>query len=91
MIDHNVGEYVNGDISTNGMENYWSILKRAYHGTYIHFSDQHAEKYLAEEDYRFNSRTQKDGERFAVAVSKMTGKRLTYEELTTSHLQHMAP
>src|SRR5579871_443357 len=91
IIDHNVGQYVSGDISTNGMENYWTILKRAYHGTYVHISDWHADKYLAEEDFRFNSRKQKDGERFAEAVSKMAGKRLTYAELTESHLVNLAP
>ena len=55
ILDHKVGQYVNGDVSTNGMQSYWTILKRAYHGTYTHIIDQHAGKYLAEEDFRFNT------------------------------------
>lgn len=64
VVDHNIGQYVSGEdgeITTNGMENYWTILKRAYHGTYIHMADWHAHRYLAEEDFRFNTRAQKDG------------------------------
>lgn len=98
-VDHKNGQYVvefeeDGEIRkahTNGMEGYWNLLDRSYHGTYVIMSPQHQSRYLAEEDFRYNTRKQKDGQRFEEAVSKMAGKRLTYDELTTSHLQHMAP
>jgi len=73
------------------MENYWSVLDRCNYGTYIHWSDQHIERYLAEEDFRYNSRKDKDGERFNKVLGSISGKRLTYDELTTGHLQRIMP
>ena len=94
IVDHKKGQYTsgeNGEVSTNGMEGYWNLLKRGYHGTYTQFADWHVHRYLAEQDYRYNTRTLTDGERFAEGVSAINGKRLTYDELTTSHLQLLAP
>jgi hypothetical protein len=89
IVNHKIGQYTDGEISTNGMENYWSILKRAYHGTYVQMSPQHTHRYLAEEDFRFNSRKDKDGERFAKVIKQVSGKRLTYQQLTENHLVHL--
>jgi len=92
IVDHKKGQYVsgeNGEYSTNGMEGYWNLLKRGYHGTYTQFAGWHTHRYLAEEDFRYNTRTQKDGERFQQALSLIAGKRLTYQELTESHLVHL--
>ncbi|HZT41664.1 MAG TPA: IS1595 family transposase [Chthonomonadaceae bacterium] len=89
-VDHGSGEYVKeydgGKAHINAMEGYWSLLDRCYHGTYVIMSPQHQERYLAEEDFRYNTRKQKDGERFLSAMYGIIGRRLTYEELTTSHL-----
>lgn len=81
-VNHNFGQYRNCEACTNGMENYWTILKRAYKGTHVHYSKQHLHRYLVEEDFRFNSREQKDGERFAGALKGIEGRRLTHKELT---------
>jgi len=92
IVDHKRGQYVSGDdgeYSTNGMEGYWNLLKRAYHGTYTQFAGWHTHRYLAEEDFRYNTRTAKDGERFRQALALAVGKRLTYKELTESHLVHL--
>lgn len=94
IVDHKKGQYVSGEFgeySTNGMEGYWNLLKRGYRGTYVQFSPQHTHRYLAEEDFRYNTREQKDGERFVQALAQVVGRRLTYAELTESHLLHLAP
>ena len=98
-VDHKNGQYVveyqEGDrdlqAHTNGIEGYWNLLDRTYHGTYIIMSPQHQERYLAEQDFRYNTRKLKDGERFMVVLKQSDGKRLTYLALTQNHLQHMAP
>jgi len=92
VVDHKKGQYTSGEFgeySTNGMENYWSLFKRGYHGTYVQISTQHAFRYLAEEDFRYNTRKEKDGERFAQVMASVSGKRLTYRELTESHLVYL--
>ena len=89
FVNHNIGQYVDGDVSTNGIENYWSIFKRCYHGTYIHFADYNVKRYLHEEDFRFNTRKMKDGLRFNKLLGQIAGKRLTYAELTESHLERL--
>lgn len=94
-VDHNKGLYAKYKdekvISTNGIENYWSVLDRCSYGTYIHQSDQHLPRYLAEEDFRYNSRQGTDGERFLKVLGQVTGKRLTYDELITGHLTLLLP
>lgn len=81
VVDHAV-QYVNGKVHTNGLENFWSLLKRGIKGTYVHVEPFHLFRYLDEQAYRFNERAGNDGERFAKAVQGLFGKRLTYAELT---------
>lgn len=81
MIDH-AEKYVDGKIHTNGLENFWSLLKRSISGTYISVEPFHLFRYLDEQAYRFNNRKLTDGERFSAAVSNIVGRRVTYQELT---------
>ena len=81
VINHAV-EYVNGKIHTNGIENFWSLLKRALGGTYVSVEPFHLFRYLDEQAYRFNEREGSDASRFHRAMQKLAGKRLTYAELT---------
>jgi transposase-like protein len=76
-------EYVNGKVHTQGMENFWSLLKRGLRGTYVAVEPFHLDRYVDEQVFRFNNRLNKnDGDRFRLAVSQIAGKRLTYAELT---------
>jgi transposase-like protein len=82
VINHAV-EYVNGNVHTNTMENFWSLLKRGLHGTYVSVEPFHLFRYIDEQAFRYNTRKDmNDSERFALAVTQITGKRLTYAELT---------
>jgi transposase-like protein len=81
VIDH-AEEYVNGQIHTNGLENYWSLLKRAIRGTYVSVEPFHLFRYLDEQAFRFNARDGKDGERFRDTLKRVAGKRVTFDELT---------
>jgi len=82
VIDH-AEAYVRGHIHTNGMENFWSLLKRGLKGTYISVEPFHLFRYLDEQAFRYNNRKdKKDADRFSLAVSQIVGKRLTYKELT---------
>ncbi len=81
VIDHAV-QYVDGNVHTNAMENFWSLLKRGLHGTYISVEPFHLFRYLDEQVCRYNHRKMTDAERFDLAVRHIVGKRLTYKELT---------
>jgi len=81
VIDHAVA-YVNGEVHTNGLENFWSLLKRSLKGTYVSVEPFHLFRYLDEQAYRFNNRQFTDAERFSMAVSGIVGKRLTFDQLT---------
>lgn len=82
VVDHAV-EYVNGRIHTNGLENFWSLLKRGIGGTYISVEPFHLFRYLDEQSFRYNNRkNMNDADRFSAALSNVTGKRLTYAEVT---------
>ena len=86
VINHSV-EYVRGQVHTQGIENFWSLLKRTLRGTYVAVEPFHLDQYLSEQVFRFNNRATKknpltDADRFALAVSQIQGKRLTYAELT---------
>lgn len=81
VINHGV-EYVRGNIHTNGIENFWSLLKRTIKGTYVSVEPFHLGRYLDEQMFRFNERKGKDADRFLKAVSGVSGKRLTYKQLT---------
>ncbi|MDP3854499.1 IS1595 family transposase [Phenylobacterium sp.] len=77
-VDHVRGEYVRGPIHSNTVENFFSILKRGVYGTYHHVSEAHLARYLAEFDYRYNSRLDTDSIRTDAMLKATTGKRLTY-------------
>ena len=81
VIDHAV-EYVRGTVHTNGIENFWSLLKRTIKGTYVSVEPFHLGRYLDEQAYRFNERDRDDYGRFKDVLSSVVGKRLTYSELT---------
>ena len=82
VVDHAV-QYVDGKIHTNGLENFWSLLKRGLSGTYISVEPFHLFRYLDEQSFRYNNREEmNDYDRFRLALSQITGKRLTYEHLT---------
>jgi len=81
IIDHTF-EYVNGNISTNGIENFWTLLKRTLKGTYVAVEPEHLFRYVDEQAFRFNNRKMKDGDRFVKVVGSVSGKRLTYKRLT---------
>ena len=85
-VNH-VNEYVRGNVHTQGIENFWSLLKRGLRGTYVAVEPFHLDGYVAEQVFRYNNRTTKDNplndaDRFTLAVSQISGKRLTYAELT---------
>jgi transposase-like protein len=81
VVDHAV-QYVNGRAHTNGLENFWSLLKRGISGTYVGVEPFHLFRYLDEQSFRFNSRTLSDAGRFNIAAQHIVGKRLTYAKLT---------
>jgi transposase-like protein len=83
MIDHAV-KYVDGKIHTNGLENFWCLLKRAIKGTYVNVEPFHLFRYLDEQSFRFNERKATDSERFLKAVPAIIGRHLTYKGLTGS-------
>ncbi len=80
VINH-AETYVKGNIHTNGIENFWSLLKRGLKGTYVSVEPFHLFRYLDEQAFRYNNRKTDDGNRFARTLSQMTGKRLTYKQL----------
>jgi len=80
VIDH-AEAYVDGAVHTNGLENYWSLLKRALKGTYVAVEPFHLFRYLDEQAFRFNERKLNDAERFSLAITGIVGKRLMYQEL----------
>ncbi|HXH41502.1 MAG TPA: IS1595 family transposase [Thermoanaerobaculia bacterium] len=82
VINHAV-EYVNGNVHTNTMENFWSLLKRGLHGTYISVEPFHLFRYIDEQAFRYNNRKDmNDADRFTLALSQVAGKLLTYAGLT---------
>jgi transposase-like protein len=81
VINHAV-EYVNGLVHTQGIENFWSLLKRGLGGTYISVEPFHLFRYIEEQAFRYNNRKITDAERFDIATRGMVGKRLTHAELT---------
>jgi transposase-like protein len=81
VINH-AETYVNGNIHTNGIENFWSLLKRGLKGTYISVEPFHLFRYLDEQAYRFNNRKTNDGARFDGVIGNVVGKRVMYRQLT---------
>ena len=88
VVDHAV-EYVNGRIHTNGLENFWSLLKRGISGTYVSIEPFHLFRYLDEQSFRCNNRkNMEDQARFEAAMSNVFGHRLTYSALTGAATTH---
>ncbi len=86
VINHAVA-YVDGNVHTNNLENYWSLLKRGVKGTYVSVEPFHLFRYLDEQAFRYNNRATKenpmnDEDRFDLALSQIAGKRLTFAEVT---------
>lgn len=81
VINH-AETYVRGNIHTNGIENFSALLKRTIGGTYISVEPFHLFRYLDEQSFRFNTRKASDRDRFIQAALAITGKRLTFDELT---------
>jgi transposase-like protein len=80
VVDHAV-EYVNGKAHTNGLENFWSLLKRGLKGTYIRVAPFHLFRYLDEQTFRYNERKTDDFSRFRAVLSQIVNRRLTYNQL----------
>ena len=82
-VRHTAKEWARGDVNTNTVEGYFSIFKRGMRGVYQHCKEKHLHRYLAEFDFRYNNRTAlgiSDGERAALAIMGIVGKRLTYHQ-----------
>ena len=79
-VAHSMGEYVRGDAHTNTVEGYFGNLKRGVNGVYHHVSRAHLDRYLAEFDFRYNSRHVNDSRRTVTALAGAEGKRLKYRE-----------
>jgi transposase-like protein len=87
-----INEYVRGQVSTQGIENFWSLLKRSLTGTYVSVEPFHLDAYLDEQTFRFNNRIEmRDADRFKKLMSQVVGKRLTYAELTGSGSEEKLP
>jgi transposase-like protein len=85
-VNH-TNEYVRGQVHTQGIDNFWSLLKRSLSGTYVAVEPFHLDAYVDEQAFRYNNRATKDNplndlDRFMLAVSQIYGKRLTYAKLT---------
>jgi transposase-like protein len=82
-VNHMV-EFVKGNVHTNGIENFWALLKRTLKGTYVAVEPFHLDAYVSEQVFRFNNSGKKmnDGSRFTKLVSHTTGKRLTLAQVT---------
>jgi len=91
VIDHAV-QYVDGRVHTNGLENFWSLLKRGISGTYVSVEPFHLFRYLDEQSFRYNNRATPDNpindhDRFMLALSQIAGRRLTYRHLTGKEIE----
>src|SRR5581483_4970062 len=88
LVINHLETYVHGNVHTQGIENFWSLLKRGLGGTYVAVEPFHLFRYVDEQAFRFNNRKDADGnklndsERFQLALSQIAGKRLTFAEVT---------
>jgi transposase-like protein len=80
-VNHAIEEYVRGEVHVNGIENFWALLKRGLHGTYVNVEPFHLVRYLDEQIFRYNTRKTNDAGRFVSMLSRLAGKRLTYKAL----------
>ncbi len=81
VVNHSVSEYVRGQAHTNGIESFWALLKRGYHGTFHHISPKHLHRYVAEFAGRHNVRNCDTIDQMASVVMGLVGKRLMYKDL----------
>ena len=81
-VNHSASEYVRGNTHTNGIESFWALLKRGYHGTFHHVSEKHLHRYVSEFAARHNMRIQDTEAIMAEIAARMVGKRLMYRDLT---------
>ncbi len=81
VVDH-AECYARGRVHTNGLENFWSLLKRAVKGTYVSVAPFHLFRYLDEQATRFKERVENDAGRFVKAMQRVSGRRLTFAKLT---------
>ena len=81
-VNHSAGEYVRGMAHTNGIESFWSMLKRGYQGTFHHFSEKHLDRYVGEFAGRHNIREKDTEDQMGHLAKEMAGKRLRYHDLT---------
>jgi transposase-like protein len=81
VVDH-AERYVEGRVHVNGLENYWSLLKRSLKGTYVSVNPTHLDRYLDEQAFRYNERHGEDSDRFVEVLSHAPGRRVTWKELT---------
>ena len=82
MVDHSLGPYVDGIVHTNGIENFWMLLKCSIRGTYVSVAPAHLLAYVDERVFSFNNAKASDLDRFALAINGITNRRLTNAELT---------
>lgn len=80
-VKHSVSEYVNGQAHTNGMESFWAMLKRAYHGVYHHISPKHLQRYVDQFAGKHNMRSLDTREQMHHIVAGMVGRRIMYRDL----------
>jgi len=80
-VNHSAGEYVRQQAHINGMESFWSMLKRGYHGTYHHMSPKHLNRYVTEFSGRHNDREADTVDQMRHIAEGMDGKRLRYRDL----------
>lgn len=80
-VHHTRGQYVSNGLTTNNVENYFSVFKRGMKGIYQHCSEKHLGRYLVEFDFRYNNREVTDFERSTEALKGAEGKRLTYRRI----------
>lgn len=80
FVRHSLGEYVRGEIHTNTIEGYFSLLKRGITGVFHHVSKKHLHRYLNEFDFRYNGRKQDDGVLACMLLNGIEGKRLVYRD-----------
>lgn len=90
FIDH-AETYVKGNVHTNGIENFWALMKRGLKGTYVAVEPFHLFRYVDEQVFRFNNRKNTDGGRFAMTLGGIEGKRLTYKNLIGLPIKEVPP
>jgi transposase-like protein len=90
FIDH-AETYISGAVHTNGMENFWTLLKRSIKGTYVSVEPFHLFRYLDEQSFRFNAREGNDNDRFSAVAASVANKRLTYKTLIGDSLPPKNP